>query len=146
MAVNAVGSSSITTTTADGCIVPTADTVTARPAPGHSSLVLPDRTHRRDAQIVCHARQLDDRGRAHFLEHPVTMDLGGLQRDAEIEADLLIELAADQVREHFALAAAQEAVTPFELTTAGGGAAKPVAVRQRARHGIEQLGAVGGLG
>ena len=73
------------------------------------------------------------------------MDFRRLLGNPEIEPDLLVQLTADQVREHLPLARAERGVPGVQLAQP---ASSPAILRiaiERSRHGVEQLRTVSGL-
>ena len=77
-------------------------------------LSLSNASQGRDAEIGRHPNELRDGIGLHLFEHAVAVDLRGLFGDAEVEADLLVELPADQMSEDLALARAEAIVARIQ--------------------------------
>jgi hypothetical protein len=79
-----------------------------------SVLVLSRGTGGGDLQIRGHPDELSDRISVHLREDAMTMNLGRLLRDAEVEPYLFVQLAADEMRHDLAFPRRQLAVSIAE--------------------------------
>jgi hypothetical protein len=67
-----------------------------------------------DLKVRGHPDERGYRVGVHFLEHPMAVNLGRLLGDTEIESDLFVELAANEMGEHLAFSRRETIVSGAE--------------------------------